>query len=158
MTIKQIMALTISACVLSCAINQSQRSDKIMKLNFSKCIISSEAFKYIIVKIPRGYSKNYIENEGICEYRFAYKDGSIVYISSDVWYGSSLNVENRHAMGHESYNKKALLDTIILSGIQTNTKYWSEQIIGDILLGYVNASEDKRTLFEYAFSSIKKID
>jgi hypothetical protein len=155
---KQILALIISVCVFSCAINQSHRSEKIVKLNFSKCIIASESFKYLAIKMPRGYSKKFIGNEGICEYRFAFKDGAIAYVSSDVWYGSSLNFENRHSMGHESYNKKALLDTIVLKGIQANNKYWSEQIIGDIMVGYVNASENKRALFEETFSSIKKVD
>ncbi|HMP26296.1 MAG TPA: hypothetical protein PKC76_19360 [Saprospiraceae bacterium] len=158
MTKKQILALIISACVFSCAINQSHRSERAVKLNFSKCIVSSEAFKYLIIQMPKGYSKKFIENEGVCEYRFAFKDGAIAYVSSDVWYGSSLNFENRHSIGHESYNKKALLDTIVLKDIQANNKYWSEQIIGNIMVGYVNASEDKRALFEKAFSSIKKFD
>lgn len=110
------------------------------------------------MKIPKGYSKKFIENEGFCEYRFTFKDGAIVYISSDVWYGSSLNFENRHFVGHESYNKESVLDTIVLEGVQANSKYWSEQIIGDIMVGYVNASVEKRALFEEAFSSIRKLD
>ncbi len=95
---------------------------------------------------------------GFANIDLPFKDGAIAYISSDVWYGSSLNFENRHFIGHESYNKKSLLDTIVLKGIQANNKYWSEQIIGDIMVGYVNASEDKRALFEEAFSSIRKLD
>ena len=143
----------------SCTVNKtsSHALNKFEKLDFSKCSIASEAFTSIMIEMPKGYSKKLIENEGICEYRFSYNDGSIAYVSNDVWFGSSLNFENRQLIGHESYNKNQLLDTILLQGLQSNKLNWSEHIIGDLMIGYVNASENKKSLFEDSFNTILKI-
>ena len=70
--------------------------------------------------------------------------------------GSRLNFENRHKIQHTAYVKASLRDTISISGIQDNGNYWKEYIVGDIMVGYVNASFLGKKDFERAILSIKK--
>ena len=153
---KLIIILTI-VIVSSCALTkQEDPRQKVVRLNFSECVVVSESFELIEIKLPVGFSKERIDREGACEFRFIYGDGSVVYISSDVWVGSSLNFKNRHSIGHESYNKDGLLDTIKLSGIQHNSLYWSEKIIGDIMIGFAETTLSKKQQFEHAFNTMTK--
>lgn len=107
--------------------------------------------------MPEIFKLKKIQNEGLCEYRLYFEDGSIAYVSSDVWIGSSLNFDNRASISHHAYNKKTLLDTVVLGGLQNDSLYWSEQIRGNISTGYVNATKIKKQAFENAFLSIEKI-
>lgn len=150
--------LSLSFLFSSCIIAQDQPYNRLktIKLDFSDCTIISNGYEVIQIEILKGFRQEKVINEGICEYRFKYKNGAIAYVTSDVWYGSELNYGNRLSVGHDSYNKGGLLDTIKLGGLQKNGLFWSEQIIGDIMVGYRDAPIDVGESLKSSFSKMKK--
>lgn len=127
-----------------------------VNLDFSKCVTALEEYDRIQVEVPKRYNRDKSVNEGMCEYNFTYKDSSVLYISTNVWFGSRLNMENRYNINHQAYRRENLRDTIEISGIQKNGELWREVIIGDVLFGYLNVPESKKELFDEVLNSIEK--
>jgi len=141
----------VSMLVYSC--NSSVRN---LQLNFEECIVTSDEYSFLKIILPKGYKRSLYSSEGRCEYRFHYKDGSIAYITNDIWSGSILNHENRLSINHSSYSKEKYLDTIRLGGVQPNGLYWNENIVGDYMVGYLETTSEYKDLFEKAFDNISK--
>ncbi|MCB9351686.1 MAG: hypothetical protein H6573_29945 [Lewinellaceae bacterium] len=98
--------------------------------------------------------KVYPQNGNIyIEYRVSYPDNSVFYLSNDIWNGSRLNVENLIAIGINGHTKETPMDTVLYSGGEG--KFWKEQFIGDIVIGYVNASPSMKDEFENAITSLE---
>jgi len=83
------------------------------------------------------------------EWRILYPDSSIFYINNNEWSGSVLNYPNRLKIGISGYTKKHLSDTLIHSG-SVNGLSWKECVIGDIVLGYVEASSSRKEQFDFS--------
>lgn len=115
-----------------------------------------DAEKTFIVLLPKNgkKKKHYPQNGKVyVEYRVTYPDNSVFYLSNDIWNGSQLNVENLIEIGINGHTKETPMDTVSYSG--GNGKYWKEQFIGDIAIGYVSASSVMKEKFENAISSIE---
>jgi hypothetical protein len=131
---------------------------KNLHLNFRDCLVTSDEYSILGVTLPKGYKRSLYSSEGKCEYRFSYKNGSIAYIANDIWSGSILNYENRKSINHSSYSKEKYLDTIRLEGVQSNGLFWREDVVGDYMVGYLDASAEYKDLFEKAFDDILKLN
>jgi hypothetical protein len=100
--------------------------------------------------------KKYPQNDKIyVEYQVSFDDGSVFYLSNDILNGSQLNRTNLYQIGINGYNKKYPLDTIIYSGI-SDSLHWKEAILGEITIGYINATNPKKEEFEKAILELKK--
>lgn len=152
------MAVLFLITVLSCGSHKNLGKDyEVVKLNFADCTVISEGYQFLTLNMPAPFVLEKSTREGLCEFVFRYPQQSgIAYVSSDVWYGSALNFDNRMKIGHDAYTKESTMDTILLGGIQDNGRYWVERIIGDYMVGYVNTDSVLKEKFEVAFASITK--
>ena len=89
------------------------------------------------------------------EYRIIYPDSSILYIGNDTWHGSRLNLNNRVGKGINGINRKNLTDSLYFEGVQLDGRYWKENILNDIFVGYVNVKPDEKRKYDEAIKSVR---
>lgn len=128
------------------------------KLNFKNCYVIDERYKKIKINAPIYREKNLdINDHGFCEYRLCYGDSVILYVSTQIDVGSSLNFKNRVEDGIESYSFSKYMDTIKVEGKQDVNRYWLEHILGDVVVGYVNVPESRKKEFDQAVKSVVRV-
>lgn len=141
----QLLLMIIGA--IACASlkpDSGKTGTKEVQLDFEQCL-TNNAFKSIDLKVSNGFKLTKHVNRGFCEYRFAYEDGSILYVSSDIYSGSELNYENRLSSGISTYSvNRSENDTIRSGGEEQGGRYWSEQIIGSYTVGFVQVTDSSR--------------
>lgn len=125
--------------------------------NFALTTIASDfkVEKTFVVSLPAKGKKEkiYPQNGKIyIEYRISYPDNSVFYLSNDIWNGSRLNVENLISIGINGHARETLMDTVSYSGNEGS--FWKQHFVGDIVVGYINASSSMREKFEIAITSI----
>ncbi|MEZ4986707.1 MAG: hypothetical protein R2795_17000 [Saprospiraceae bacterium] len=150
-------ALILVICI-GCGNWSSKISDSEKAYNFVLTTIVSdfEQEKNFVALLPeKGKKKKVYPQNGkiYIEYRISYPDNSVFYISNDIWNGSRLNVENLIVIGVNGHTKEVPMDTVSYSGGEG--KFWKEQFIGDIVIGYVNASPLMKNKFENAITSLQ---
>ncbi|MEP1032265.1 hypothetical protein [Ekhidna sp.] len=146
-------------CIYGCAVQNADLNesldDSYVQLNFQNCEPANE-YKFLELILPPGYRMTKAEEHGFCEYRFEYKDESILYISSNTFSGSKLNYENRLKYNIKTYSKnRSKSDTIRNDGVEEDKKYWLEWINGSYTVGYINAVDT--TKFIQALESVRLI-
>ncbi|MEM9297514.1 MAG: hypothetical protein AAGA64_03925 [Bacteroidota bacterium] len=121
---------------------------------------SKEKLKFCI-KIP----KDYVDRETAGDTHFGYEVkyvsysySSIIYVSSSIDRGSILNWKNRLSAGLSTFTKTHNLDTLSFKGKQQDKKYWREEIMGHVVVGYLNVKQDKKSYYDLALSSIELCD
>ncbi len=126
---------------------------KELRLSFKGC---GEQIGYRAIKldVPKGYElKKVVADHGFCEYQFWYDQGTVLYISSNIYTGSQLNYENRLYNGTSTYSQERKTnDTIKVSGKQKDELYWMEFIQGNHVIGYINSPDS--TLFRRTVNSV----
>jgi hypothetical protein len=127
-----------------------------MTLDFSQCFVKGKNCS-IQINIKGKYKLLYNLDAGLCEYQFSYKNSSALYISTDVYSGSSLNSRNRQSLGIDIYRKSNIFDTIRNDGLQKNGRCWLEYILGDYVVGYVNVPVEQKEEFNQMVNSIQKV-
>lgn len=156
---KNLPVIIVITLLVSCNTIHQKKTEKsvgVMTLDFSQCFIGDKNCN-IQINIKRKYKLLYNLDFGLCEYRFNYKDSSALYISTDVYCGSSLNSTNRQSIGIDIYRKNNVLDTIRHEGLQKNGRYWLEYILGDYVVGYVNVPVEQKDEFNQMINSAQKI-
>jgi hypothetical protein len=109
--------------------------------------------------VPKKYKK--IKTQGDTHYGFEvkviyYADSSIIYIGNNVHEGSILNFQNRMRGGYASFAKKSSLDTIYMTGIQSNGNFWRENILGNVVIGYLNVPSNKKEVYDRALATLRR--
>ncbi|SNS74869.1 hypothetical protein SAMN05421640_1090 [Ekhidna lutea] len=136
-----VVLFAVAGCVTLPNAKTTALSEKV-KLNFTNC---GDDLRYqaIHLSIPEDYTIESLRTEyQFCEYRISLANGSILYVTSDIYNGSSLNFDNRHAIGVDSYsNARSKKDTISVGGKQEDQKHWKENIYGDYVFGYINCTD-----------------
>ena len=89
------------------------------------------------------------------ELRISFPDSSIIYITNNVWLGSSLNYANRMSDGDSGYTKEHLNDSIWSDGTQIDGKYWCEHVLGNIVVGYINVRAEKKERYDNYLKTIR---
>ena len=141
--------LFILLITISCVATKKQH-DSVTIFSFKDCALSQNFT--LSVNTIEDYRLEKIEEDGFCEYRLSYDDGSVFYVGSNVYTGSTLNYRNRLANGIKTYSSnRTKSDTIRNSG-EYNGRYWLEWINGSYVMGYVNASDTSKF-----FDSIESI-
>ncbi len=107
------------------------------------------------MSIPKGFTVDKEDyNPEFKEIVYTYEDSAKIYISDNALSGSSLNGDNKLRQGITSIKRENLNDSIYMEGLQDNGKYWKENILNDIVVGYVNVPESRKNEFDVAISSI----
>lgn len=148
-----IMALFLNSCVLN------KREGNLKKVTYtSKFQIASikkpfEKRSFTLL-IPRGYIVKKDFNPEYKEVVYKYKNGSI-YITDNNITGSDLNGKNKLANGITFTQRTSLQDSIYMKG-QNNNLYWKENILNDIVIGYLDVPKEHKKLFDKALESLKR--
>ncbi len=125
-----------------------------LDLDFHDC---GEELNYsiIILQVASGYQlKKIVDEYGFCEYQLHYQDGTIFYVSSNIYSGSRTNYDNRLQKGIDTYSvNRRLNDTLVVGGRQENESLWKELIVGSYAVGYLNAKDP--SVFERTIQQIK---
>ena len=106
--------------------------------------------------IPKNYQKEVKEFDHSLENRFIYDDSSIIFLSNDKWSASRVNDKNRldKEVQDKILHRNATTDSIYLSGQQKDGRYWKENILNDIVVGYLNVSKERKEEFDKAIATI----
>lgn len=130
--------------LMGCHVSKQGKTDYLISANldFKECG-SDLRYEQIKLKIPKGFKQNkFIDEHGFCEYRFSYRDESILYVSSNIYDGSSLNFKNRLNAGISTYsNNRGLNDSIVHYGKGVEGMYWMEWVGPDFAMGYLNMQD-----------------
>lgn len=157
---KKTILFLFSSWTIACSSGPAikQTSVKKIKLDFTKCLVEDKGYNYLSISIPKGFKKKWEQSHGFCEYQFHYRD-AVFYVSTDIYSGSRINIQNRFEIGIDTYARSRSLepvDTIKEGGIQTDGRYWEEQILGSYVVGYANASATQVESFKRTINSVTK--
>lgn len=110
------------------------------------------------IKVPLGgdLNRDVITGDFHTEYRIIYPDSSIIYITNDEGRGSPLNFENLYNIGIQDYHKQHLLDTLNYEGQQDDGRFWKVNVVGEIVVGYLNVIEEKKQQFDESLFSLRE--
>ena len=134
--------------LISC--RSANMHDDYSLIRFKEKLINgkNEKLQDYIIEVPKGgrlIKADYeFTGDFHMEYRIYYSDSSIFYIGNSNWTGSKLNIANRFNIGIEGINKKHENDSLYFSGIQKDGRYWKEEFLGDIIVGYINVNPEKK--------------
>ena len=109
------------------------------------------------VSVPNGFTFKEIENGGEWkEKRCEYSDNSILYINDE----NSIPSVNYKNIETDSMSLRKCLtyknDTLTVSGIDKQGKYWKNKKMKNINIGYLNVPKNKKEEFDRALSTIKQ--
>lgn len=107
--------------------------------------------------LPKGFKKD--DNDFNSEYNevvFKYPNDVIFYITDNAIGGSSLNGNNKLNEGITSIIREKENDSLYLKGKQKDGKFWKENILNDIVIGYLNVSKEDKEKFDKAISTLKR--
>jgi hypothetical protein len=151
--------IIVSGCVTAQSKEASEKSKTVL-LDFRNSLLYEKGYNEIEVEIPKGLKKKRVNDyHGYREYRFTHRDGSVFYVSTNIYDGSRLNYGNLMSIGIDTYSNSRrleLVDTIKNTGAQANGRYWLEYILGDVVVGYYNASTERKPEFDKALATIRR--
>lgn len=119
--------------------------------------LNKSNYSYVF-RVPKGYEINLIEggNEWK-EKQFKYSDSSILYINNENGV-PTINYENITSdtlSAKDSFLSNTFPDTLTMSGVDAQGKYWKNKKYKEINIGYVNVSKEKLKEFDKVVSSLK---
>jgi len=127
--------------------------------SLSKDVISTVKFPSTnnpeyLMDIPKGYSFNGIQGNSEVEHRYIYPDSSIIFITS--FYNTpNYDILREANLYHKKFEAAvAKQDTLVLEGLYQN-KYWKDITYGDISIGYVDASKEKKSVYDKALETFR---
>lgn len=82
-----------------------------------------------------------------------YEDGSVIYISNAYYDGTTLNLKNRV---YSNEPRKPGIDTLDSYGLQKDSQFWREKIIGKLVVGYYNVPPDKKELYDKSIATLNR--
>tara|TARA_R110001592_G_C13116762_1_gene745462 strand:+ start:635 stop:1099 length:465 start_codon:yes stop_codon:yes gene_type:complete len=146
-------ALVIIVCILSgCESGRVVFKTSIPVRSVNNTLWELERMRFKM-NIPKGYSKEIIENLDDLEVRYIYPDSSVIYFSDHLKSGSLTNNGNMINIASYPYDH-AFKDTVSYQGL-SDGKYWREEKITNVVIGYSSVSENKKTEFDKALYSIR---
>ncbi|MBS1543401.1 MAG: DUF4348 domain-containing protein [Bacteroidetes bacterium] len=105
------------------------------------------------LELPIGYElKKLKDDEGYREHQAIYPDGSVVYITDDDKSGG-ISKAKEEKYGVNVYTKMLANDNLLLEGTDNNGKYWKEQKLGKVVIGYYNVPPGKKEMYDRVLST-----
>lgn len=108
------------------------------------------------LNVPKGGKLLTVSGSHEKELEVSYPDSSFIYITNDANGGSHLNQQNVSSLSKDIYTNKLLKDTLLLQGSQNDGRFWKESKMGQIVVGYVNVSSDKKAEYDKALASLRR--
>ncbi len=112
--------------------------------------------KTYVISIPKGFKIDKEDfNPEYKEIIYNYENGMKIYITDNTMGGSALNGDNKLAQGITVIKRKSLRDSIYMKGKQKDGyRYWKENILNDVVIGYLNVSKERKAEFDKSIASI----
>jgi hypothetical protein len=107
------------------------------------------------LKVPRGGKQLTVFGSHEKEQEVLYPDSSYIYITNDAKAGSHLNYNNVARLDKGAYARKLLEDTVLLEGVQPDGRFWKEDKLGNIVVGYVNVTASQKSRYDASLRSLK---
>lgn len=135
----------------------------------SKRVTFKDKFEYYGKEINQKYSVDVPKNgilkksrydftgEDRLEYRIVFPDSSVYFINNNFDKISRLNMVNMYELGINALRKKQEFDTLQYKGIQKNGRFWKEQYLGSIVIGYSNVRPNDSLRAEAFCLSLRKL-
>ncbi len=114
--------------------------------------LGNNSFSNFYFNIPCGYDKNIINAGNENEEYYQYTDSSVFYITPQ-FYSLEFNLKNLDKYKN-CYIDFIIKDSVLLSGVDENKKYWKHIKLKNISFGYENVSQEKLTIFEEIINSM----
>jgi hypothetical protein len=147
------LVIVVNSCISSNIIKYSP----LFELPTSKND-GEERFTYYL-EVPKGgrFQKPPFKlmTEHAEELRVLYQDSSLIYLVNEPIFGAKLNLINCWGIGGVPHDRKAN-DTITYQGIQKDGRYWRQDFIGSIAIGYINVPEEKKEAYNTALSTLRR--
>jgi hypothetical protein len=89
------------------------------------------------------------------ERRVLYRDSSLIYIVNEPIFGAKLNLINCWGIGRGPHGRRGY-DSISYSGLQKDGRYWRQDFVGKIAIGYINVSKENKELFDKALATLRR--
>lgn len=140
---KKGLIISLSILLLSCGSTKkiSFQTDTFMS-NGTK-----EKFEIIL---PRDYIETTWDLKTNLLKKWLYNDEIFIYISLDISFADSPNISNWVKCSDISKKAKCT------EGIDEKGKYWREELIDNLVVGYKNVSINRKTEFDNAIQSFQK--
>ncbi|MEM7296876.1 MAG: hypothetical protein AAF391_01255 [Bacteroidota bacterium] len=131
---------------------------RLYEFDFSDCRSLNSSIEKVLVKVSKSFVLNEVDSgHGFCEYQLFFEDSAVFYMTNDIYSGSMLNAKNLMHIGISGYINRSLNDTIINQGQQSDSLFWKEAILNDVVVGYINASKEDKVLFEHWIKTITRV-
>lgn len=123
----------------------------------SKTYEKPQTYTLFTAKVPAGFKRVEKFYNHSYEVFLIYKDSAIIFFSNDKWNGSYTNIQNRNEsrLQDKIIFKKSLTDTVSISG-EKNGKFWREDLLNDVIIGYKNVPSKRKEEFDKAIITIKR--
>ncbi|WP_143255069.1 hypothetical protein [Alkalitalea saponilacus] len=95
-----------------------------------------------------------IDDEHYIEYRLAYNDSSIIYITNDDKSGGAINIFKEKKYGKDVSLKILLNETLDLNG-EYMGRYWREKKESNVVVGYINVLPQDIEKFNIILSTLR---
>ncbi|MCU0437216.1 MAG: hypothetical protein MUC49_04830 [Raineya sp.] len=124
------------------------KSNKVIYKAFDTSFDTCQEQKIVcFAKIPKPYKLEKFEDQhSHLSFTFHFPDSTILYISNDILSGHRLNAQNIKNEG--KIYRIPYKDTLYLSGKQPHYLYWAEIAYPKVIIGYLNAPENRKTFYD----------
>ncbi len=154
---KTVKILILSCLIISCATNKIKGFKNVTYTSKFQTSSLDNPFEKRTYKmsIPKGFLVDKEDlNPEYKEVVYKYDNSIKIYITDNVLGGSTLNGDNKLNEGITSINRKSLKDSVYMYGVQKDDKYWKENILNDIVVGYLNVPKERKEEFDKAIATI----
>lgn len=157
------LVLVLSSCTPNSYFNRTRSRVKYKcKYKVSKLKGQKGCFVVNKLPIPKGYRYDgIIDGCGTGQqWNYLYEDSSMFYVSSSDKsntpnYHNVKNVGHRVGKSKFGYRSPAMSDTLDVCGVDQKGNAWRELAIGEFYIGYINATEEKKSIYDKAINKIR---
>lgn len=144
--------------ILTTQLAIAQKTRRVSFTTFESDSLNSNRITFCI-EVPRKYDRIKMHSDihsGLQNKVIYYSDLSIIYIGNNIHEGSILNFQNRLNAGYASFSKGSDLDTLTMNGSQSNGNVWREDIVGHVVIGYINVPANRKLEYDKALSTLRR--
>ena len=142
---KQLYLLIILLILIGCGATK--------RINFQTDTFMSNGLKENFeISVPSDYVKATSNLEIYILKKWIYEKNGLLYISLDISFADSPNIQNWMKCSDASTAKKCT------EGVDDDGKYWKELLIDNLVVGYKDVPMERKNEFDNAILSMKKVE
>ncbi len=155
-----LISISIASLIISCCSTANIKGfKKVSYVSNFQTNSKSKPFekRKFFLNVPKNFKiLNEDFNPEFKEVVYLYQNGAKIYLTDNNLNGSPLNGDNKLNQGISYVQRKNLNDSISMHGKQKDGNYWREDILNEVVIGYLNVPEDMKSDFDKAILSLKR--